>query len=160
MRDGKSESLALFVEQQHEYHDQFALRMFETYIRLREKQRTRTTGFVIYTGNAPNVETYTESCYGFEVSVRFRTFHLPSKSAEELRKDNRAFGQVILAGRLSLDAGDDPELREKYAMEILNLALEQGYDKEKRLLILEFSRRIFRLKDPRISDKVKEEYRM
>ena len=160
MRDGKSESLALFVEQQHEKHDEFPLRMFETYIRLREKQRTRTTGFVIYTGNAPNVETYTESCYGFEVSVRFRTFHLPSKSAEELRKDNRAFGRVILAGRLSLDAGDDLELREKYAMEILNMALEQVNDKEKRLLILEFSRRIFRLKDPRISDRVKEEYRM
>ena len=160
MRDGKSESLALFIEQQHEKHEQFALRVFETYIRLREKRRARTTGFVIYTGNAPNVETYSESCYGFEVSVKFRTFHLPSKSADELSKDERPFGRVILAGYLSLNAGDDLELREKYALEILNTTMERNYDREKSLFILKFARRIFRLKDPRISEKIKEAYNM
>ena len=37
---------------------------------------------------------------------------------------------------------------------------EQNYDKEKRLFILDFSKRIFRLKDPKISQKLKEVYEM
>jgi predicted transposase/invertase (TIGR01784 family) len=66
----------------------------------------------------------------------------------------------MLAGRLSLDAGDDVALREKYASEMLHTTIEANYDKEKKLFILEFSRRIFRLKDPKISPKLKEAYEM
>jgi hypothetical protein len=142
MRDGESENVALFVEQQDREDEDFALRVFETYIRLREKRRVRTTGFAIYTGSSPDVNTYSESCYGFEVSVKFRTFHIPSKSADELRGDKRPFARVVLAGRLSLDAGNDVELREKYAMEILNTTGKQDYDKSERLFILELNLRI------------------
>jgi hypothetical protein len=160
MRDGENGNLALFLEQQHEEDTHFALRMFETYIRLREKRRVRTTGYALYTGNSPDVKTYFESCYGFEVSVKFRTYHLPSKSADELRNDKRPFGRVMLAGRLSLDAGDDTGLRGKYAWEILNTTGEQDYDRKKRLFILDFSRRIFRVNDPRMDQELKEVYEM
>ena len=160
MLGGGNENVALFIEQQHREDEAFGLRVFETFICLREKRRVRTTGFAIFTGSSPNVNTYSESCYGFEVSVKFGTFHLPSKSADELREDKRPFARVMLAGRLSLDAGDDVELREKYALEILDAAGEQDYDKEKRLFILDFSKRIFRLNDPKISQKLKEVYEM
>jgi hypothetical protein len=160
MRDGKNGNVSLFFEQQHETDGEFALRMFETCSRFRERRRTRTTGFAIYTGDSPNVDTYFDSCYGFDVSVKFRTFHLPSNRPDELRGDKRPFARVALAARLSLDAGDDVALREKYALEILNTTREQDYDREKRLFILEFSRRIFRLNDPEISRKLKEEYEM
>jgi hypothetical protein len=160
MRDGKNGNVALFFEQQHETDEEFALRMFDTHGRFRERLRVRTTGFAIYTGDSPNVDTYSESCYGFDVSVKFRTLHIPSKSLDELRGDKLPFARVVLAARLSLDAGDDVELREKYALEILNTTCEQDYDREKRLFILEFSRRIFRLNDPKISRKLKEEYEM
>jgi predicted transposase YdaD len=160
MRDGENGNVALFTEQQDEEDKEFALRVFETYIRMRKRQRARTTGFVIYTGDSPNVDTYSESCYGFEVSVKFRTFHLSSMNVDELRADKRPFGRVVLAARLSLDAGDNVELREKYAAEILNTTDEQGYNRDKRLFILEFSRRIFRLNDPLISKKLKEVYEM
>jgi predicted transposase/invertase (TIGR01784 family) len=66
----------------------------------------------------------------------------------------------MLAGRLSLEAGDDAGAREKYAWEILNTTGEQSYDKDKKLFILDFARRIFRLRDPRINPKVKEAYAM
>ncbi|MDR1622013.1 MAG: hypothetical protein LBS00_06535 [Synergistaceae bacterium] len=45
-------------------------------------------------------------------------------------------------------------------MEILNTTGERDYDRKERLLILEFSRRIFRLSDPKISQKLKEVYEM
>jgi hypothetical protein len=160
MLDGENGNLALFTEQQHENDEEFARRMFDTYIRLREKRRVRTTGFAIYTGNSEDVSTYFESCYGFEVSVKFRTFHISSKSINELESDKRPFGRVVLASRLSLEAGDSPELREKYAREILNSTGEQDYNKEERLFILEFSRRIFRVNDPQISQELKEVYEM
>jgi hypothetical protein len=160
MRDGKNGNVALFFEQQHETDEELALRVFETYVRFREKRRVRTTGFVLYTGDSPNVDTYSESCYGFNVSVKFRTLHIPSKSPDELRGDKHPFARVVLAARLSLDAGDDVKLREKYALEILNTTREEDYGRGERLFILDFSRRIFRLNAPEISRKLKEEYEM
>jgi hypothetical protein len=160
MRSRENGNVAVFVEQQDEKDEHFALRVFETYIRMREKRRVKTTGFAIYTGDSPDVATYSESCYGFEVFVKFRTFHIPSKCPDELRSDKRPFARVVLASRLSLDAGNDVGLREKYAMEILNTTGEQDYDRKKRLFILDFSRRIFRLNDPEIGQKVKEVYEM
>ena len=104
---GENGNVALFIESQHEDDESFALRMFETYVRLREKRRVKTTGLAIFTGNAKDVNTYFDSCYGFKVSVEYNTFHLPSKNLEELRRDKRPFARVALAGRLSLDAGGD-----------------------------------------------------
>jgi predicted transposase YdaD len=43
---------------------------------------------------------------------------------------------------------------------VLNTTGEEDYDREKRLFILEFSRRIFRLSDPKISRELKEAYEM
>jgi hypothetical protein len=143
LKDGKNGNVALFVEQQDERREDFSLRMFETYIRLREKRRLKTTGFAIYTGNMPNIDTYFESCYGFEVSVRFRTLHLPSKSINELSNDERPFALVLLAGRLSQEAGESIELREKYAWEILSRMDERGYNSKEKRTIAKFSGRIF-----------------
>jgi hypothetical protein len=51
-------------------------------------------------------------------------------------------------------------LREKYARELLNMADEMSYDNSQRKYILEFSERIFRLKDPKMSDELREAYNM
>ena len=88
MLDGETGNVALFVEQQHEPNASLPERVFETYIRLREKWRLRTTCIVVYTGSAPNVNTYAESAYGCEISMKYRTYYLPEKSADELRADN------------------------------------------------------------------------
>ena len=160
MLDGETGNVALFAEQQHDPNADIPLRVFETYIRLREKKRLKTTCIVIYTGSAPNVNMFSESCYGCEVSMKYRTYYLPEKTPDELRADNRPFARVMLAARLSLDAGDDVKSREKYAMEIMKATTEQDYDYEQKPFILGFAERIFRLNDPRISDNVKEVYKM
>jgi hypothetical protein len=156
MLDGENGNVAMFIEQQHEPSANLPNRVFSTYIRLREMLRLRTTCIVIYTGSAPNVSTYVESCYGCKVSMEYRTYYLPEKNADELRADKHPFARVMLAGRLSLAAGDNPRLREKYAMEIIETTPES----KNRLFIIDFSRRIFQLDDPEISDSVKEVYKM
>jgi hypothetical protein len=156
MLGGEGENVALFAEQQHEPDADLPRKVFDAYIRVREKWRQRTTCIVIYTGSSPNVNTYAESCYGCEISMKFRTYYLPEKNVDELRADNHPFARVMLIGRLSLDAGDDIKLREKYATEILQTTTEN----DEELFILDFSRRIFRLDDPEISDKLKGEYKM
>jgi predicted transposase YdaD len=153
-------NVTLFIEQQHKNDESLALRMFDTYVRLREKRRVKTTGLAIYTGDAKDVNTYFDSCYGFKVSVEYNTFHLPSKTLEELRRDKRTFARIALAGRLSLDAGDDVAGREQGAWELLNTTSAQEYDDKQRTVILDFSKRIFRLKDPKISLELKEAYKM
>ncbi|MDR1732180.1 MAG: Rpn family recombination-promoting nuclease/putative transposase, partial [Synergistaceae bacterium] len=161
LKEGKNGDLALFIEQQHDTDEDFALRMVETYVRLKElKRHNLTTGFAIFTGNSPDMGFWFDSCYGFEVSVKYRTFHLPSRNLEELRKDRRPFAQVMLAGRLSLDAGDDPALRERYAWEILNRISEQEYSLKDQNCILDFTRRILWLDDAKINPKLREVYKM
>jgi len=160
MLDGETGNVAMFTEQQHDPADDIAERVFQTYIRLREKWRLPTTCIVLYTGSAPNVNTYVEGCYGFKVSVEFRSYCLPEKSAEELRADKHPFARIMQAARLSWLAKGNPKLREKYAEEVLKTAAEQNYDNEKKFFILNFIKKIFRLNAPDISDGVRRDYDM
>jgi hypothetical protein len=66
----------------------------------------------------------------------------------------------MYAGRMSYESGDDVALREKYARELLNMSDEMSYDNSQRKYILEFAERIFRLKDPKMSDELREAYNM
>jgi len=163
---GEDWNVACFAEQQHESdrHEpdsSFGERMFDSYVRLRaQRLRGRTTGFAIFTGDSEDVKSYIETCYGFEVSIKFRTFYLPGYDMEELREDKRPFARVMYAGRLSLGTEDNVALREKYAWELLNTTTEQEYDERQRKFIFEFADRIFWLGDPEISRELKEAYEM
>jgi DNA-binding transcriptional ArsR family regulator len=160
MLDENNGNVAMFCEQQHEPTNELPERVFESYIRIREKWRQRTTCIVIYTGSSLNVNTYAESCFGCEVSIKYRTYYLPEKSAAELRADRHPFALVMLAGRLALDAGDDVKLREKYAEEIAEIMEERGYDEREKFFIINFAEKIFGVREPEISDHVKEVYKM
>ena len=156
MLDGESGNVALFIEQQHELDSDLPRKVFDLYIRIREKWQQPTTCIVIYTGSSPNVSTYVESCFGCEVSIKFRTYYLPEKSADELRADDHPFARVMLAARLALDAGGNVKLREQYAAEIAEITAAN----ERKMFILDFARRILQLDDAEISEHVKGEYRM
>jgi predicted transposase YdaD len=159
--NGGDWNVACIIEQQHENDKDFAVQMFDAWVRMRaQRPAGRTTGFAIYTGDAKNVNFYTESCYGLEASLKFRAFHLASYDLEELRKDKRPFARVMYAGLLSLGIENDVTLREKYAWEILNMTNDEEYDKKQRKFILEFAKRIFWLSDPQMSHEVREAYKM
>jgi hypothetical protein len=66
----------------------------------------------------------------------------------------------MYAGRLSFESGDDLALREKYAWELLNMPGKESYDKRQKKYILEFMCRIFRLRDPGISEDLREAYNL
>ena len=155
MLDEESGNVAMFAEQEHEFNIDLPRKVFDVYVRVREKWRQPTTCIVIYTGDkSSNVNTYVESCFGCKVSMEFRTYYLPEKSAAELRADDHPFARVMLAARLALDAGDDHKLREKYAIEIA----ENTPDNDKKMFILDFAGRILQLDDPEISKHVKGVY--
>jgi predicted transposase/invertase (TIGR01784 family) len=61
---------------------------------------------------------------------------------------------------MSYESGDDLALRERYARELLNMTDEMSYDNSQRKFILEFSERIFRLNDPKMSNELREAYDM
>jgi hypothetical protein len=137
VRGGDNWSIACLIEQQHENDNALSTRLFDSFISLRgQRPPGRTTIFVIYTGDSKNVNFYIETGYGIEVTLKFRTFHLPSYDVEELRRDNNAFARVMYAGLMAYKSGDDVALREKYAMELLNLADEISYDNRQKKLSL------------------------
>jgi hypothetical protein len=146
MQDGVVRNVAMFTEQHHGPAEDIGERVFQTYIRIREKWRLPTTCIVLFTGSAPNVNTYVEGCYGFKVSVEFRSYYLPEKSAEELRANSHPFARIMQAARLSFLAKGKPKLREKYAEEVLKTTAEQGYDDKTELLPAKAGRFFLRLK--------------
>jgi hypothetical protein len=161
VKGGEDWSVACLTEQQHKNDEGFAGRVFGSWVQLRASRPTgRVTGFVIYSGDSKGVNFYTETCYGMEATLKFRIFHVPSYSVPELREDRRPFARVMYAGRLSLESGDDLALREKYAWELLNTTGEEDYDNRQRKFIFEFVGRIFRLSDPKISEGLKEAFKV
>lgn len=64
----------------------------------------------------------------------------------------------MLAGRLSLEAGNDPGQREKYAWELLDATPKQEYDNAERRFILDFASRILRVDAPEASRELKEAF--
>jgi hypothetical protein len=158
---GKDWNVACLAEQQHEHESGFADRMFNSLIRLMASRPDgMVTGFAIYTGDSKNVNSYTRSCYGLEMMIKFRAFHLPSYSIGELREDCRPFARVMYAGRLSLESGNDIAMREKHARELLDMTGERDYDKRQKKFILDFANRIFWLDGPGISQELKEAFEM
>jgi hypothetical protein len=142
VKGGEDWSVACLAEQQdaEEKGERgakgFAARMFDSLVRLMASRPAgRVTGFAVYTGSAKDVNSYTKSCYGMEATIKFRTFHVPSRRIEELRDDKRPFARVMYAGRMSYESGDDVALREKYARELLNMADEMSYDNSQRKFI-------------------------
>jgi hypothetical protein len=160
LMDGEDRNVALLVEQQHYNDETFALKMLEMYVRLREKTRKKTTALAIFTGDMKDVDRFVDTCYGVELNFRYNTFYLPDKDIGKLREDYRPFARVVLAGRLSLEAGDDIGRRERYAWEILETTATYEYDKRSTRFILDFSKGIFRLTDSEISEELKGAYQM
>jgi hypothetical protein len=161
VKGGEDWSVACLAEQQDAHDNSFAARVFDSVVRLRASRPAGgVTGFAIYTGDAKDVNVYKETCYGLEFLLKFRTFHVPSYRVEDLREDKRPFARVMYAGRLSLESGDDVALREKYAWELLKMPGGEGYDKRQKKFILEFVGRIFRLSDPRVSEDLREAFKL
>ncbi|MDR2366669.1 MAG: hypothetical protein LBF58_00945 [Deltaproteobacteria bacterium] len=161
MKDEELGSVIYLIEQQHDNDKNFATRILDSIVRLRRgRPDGRTTVIAIFTGDSEDMNYYEEIFYCMELTLKYRSLHLPSVSVEELRRDNRAFARVLYAGRMAHEIGDNIKLREKHAWELLNMADDNSYDRVQKKVILEFSRRIFFLKDPQISHELKEAYNM
>jgi hypothetical protein len=129
VKGGEDWSVACLVEQQDAEKEDFAACMFDSVVRLRaSRPKARVTGFAIFTGASKDVNLYTETCYGLEFSLKFRSFHIPSYPVKELQMDKRPFACVIYAGRMAYESGDNVALREKYALELLTRTDEISYD--------------------------------
>jgi hypothetical protein len=161
MKGGQNNKIACLIELQHENAEDFGRRMYDLSIRQSTQgQFDMVTACAFFTGGSKNVYFHSETRYGLKITVEFRSFHIQNYEVETLRQDKTPFGRVLYAGLSSFLSGDNLELREKYAWELLDMADDMEYTSKQRRLILEFSRGIFRLNDSKISKKQKEAYNM
>ncbi|MDR0355119.1 MAG: hypothetical protein LBJ64_05230, partial [Deltaproteobacteria bacterium] len=129
VKGGDDCNVACLVEQQHDHKDDFPERIFNSWVRLRaSRPERRVTAIAVYTGNSKDINHYEENCLECEASLKFNTFHLPSCKPEQLREDEHPFACVMYAGLLSYGTEDNAALREKYALEILNMTERRGYN--------------------------------
>ncbi|MDR1978289.1 MAG: hypothetical protein LBQ42_06115 [Synergistaceae bacterium] len=152
--------VTLVLEQQHESDSEFARRIYTEFYRASDRLAYPVTSLAIFTGRKWHAGPYEYECYGTRLYFDYNIFRVAEVDIEALRRDERPFAVVVLAAALMLEAGDDPNYREKYARELLGLMMERNYEKRKKKAILNFVRRVFRLQDDDISQSVKEEWRM
>jgi hypothetical protein len=157
--DGTSHTVGLFTEARHEDDKEFAVKMFQTFYRMTDELKERITTLAIFTGEAMERNEYRYSDYdNLLLSFRYNTYHILSHDIESLRRDERTFAPVVLAARMMLAAKGDPRRRENYALELLNILRERGYDNKLKRMIIDFVRRILRLTKHDISPQIRREF--
>ncbi|MDR1967000.1 MAG: hypothetical protein LBQ36_09840 [Synergistaceae bacterium] len=157
---GESRKVGLFVEQQHEDDEEFALRVFQTFYRMSDSFKEKITALAIFTGGAKDRNEYLYSCYGVELSFRYNTYHILSHDIEELRRDGRAFAPVVLGARMMIAAKGKAPNREKYVRELLNILRERDYDMKRRRFIMKFIGNILNVRSGDISAELRREFYM
>ncbi|MDR1944392.1 MAG: hypothetical protein LBQ19_06175, partial [Synergistaceae bacterium] len=157
---GGIQRVTLLIEQQHEPYSGFARRMYTEFYRASDRLKYPVASLAIFTGKSWYAGPYEYECYGTRLNFEYNVFRVAEADIESLRGDERPFAVVVLAAALMLEAGDDPNYREKYARELLGLMMERNYDKLKKKAILDFVRRVFRVQDDDMSPDIKEEWRM
>jgi hypothetical protein len=160
LKTSESCKVGCVVEQQHEDDKGFAVRIFREFYRLSDRLNDDVTALAIFTGNSRDRNEYKYSCYGANLSFSYNTYHVMSQDIERLKEDERAFAPVVLAARMMMAAGGKPRRREKYALELLKIMRERGYDNAKKSNILRFIRRILRLRDDDINSELRGEFLM
>jgi hypothetical protein len=160
LKGGISKKVCLFIESQHEDDKDFARRMFQTFYRMSDSFNENVTALAIFTGSAKNRDVFSYYCYGVELSFKYNTYHVISQNIKTLRRDDRVFATVVLAGRMMVAANGEPAAREKYALKLLKILRERGYDKKRIRLIMAFVHNILRLKNDDIDPKVRGAFKM
>jgi hypothetical protein len=157
---GESRKVGLFVEQQHEDDETFALRVFQTFYRMSDSFKEKITALAIFTGMSKDRDEYLYSCYGVELSFRYNTYHVLSRGIEELRQDERAFAPVVLAARMMIAAKGKAPNREKYVRELLKILRERDYDMKRRRFIMKFIGNVLNVRNNDISAELRREFYM
>ncbi len=160
LKGGGFRKVGLFIEQQDEDKQDFALSMFQAFYRMSDRLKEQVTALAIFTGRAKDRNEYVYSCYGVNLSFRYNTYHVPSQDLDELRRDERLFAPVVLAARMVIAAQGNPANREKYVRELLKLLRERDYDKERRVSIMRFIGNVMNVDSKDISEELRREFYM
>jgi hypothetical protein len=160
MSGGGVQRAALIVEQQHRNDPDFARRVYTTFYRASDRLLYPVTSLAILTGRGWSARPYEYECYGTKLYFEYNIYSVAEADIDALRRDERPFAVVVLAAALMLEAGGDPNDREKYARELLGLMMERNYDKHTRKMFFNFVRRVFRIQDDDMSPEIKEEWNM
>jgi hypothetical protein len=157
--DGTIRKLGLFTESQHRDDESFEARMFQTFYRMMDNLKEQITALAIFTGDAKDRNEYRYTDYdNLLLLFRYNTYHILSQTIENLRRDERKFAPVILAARMMLEAKGVPGKRENYALELLKILRERGYDIERKRNIIKFVRRILRLAKNDINPEIRRKF--
>jgi hypothetical protein len=100
---GKHEFVTCLIAQHFTKDEDIGARVFEIYVRLRGWRPGRTTVLVIYLDESEDINSHTESMYGVETTLNFKTYHLLKCDIEEVKHDKRAFARIIYPGRMAHD---------------------------------------------------------
>jgi hypothetical protein len=161
MNDGREQPIIVLVEQQSYEDKYFDLRVFQSIINLQaSRPECDVTALVIFTDEFQTGGSYSKTCYGTKISVKFDTIHLPTCGIEELRKDPHIFARIFHAILVSKDK--KVWEAEMYARQVLEDMKLYKYDKEQCDFVTQFVKNIFNFGNniDELSPKFREEFYM
>ncbi|NJO03746.1 MAG: hypothetical protein HC880_20630, partial [Bacteroidia bacterium] len=134
------------------YRDaEFAERMFDYFIRIREKHKQNITVLVIYTDESPSFHPrqYEQRFLGTELTFRFNTFKLRDKKPEDLEVPNNPFSLVMLTAYHGLRKKNQADpVQMKWKFRLTKQLMESGYEAQDLRKIFYFIQNYVSFDDP------------
>lgn len=150
LKDGSIRWLVIHIEIQASDETKFSERMFVYFSRLYEKFGKHITALAVYTGAKipKNHQKFSYELEGTNLSYQFNTFIAKDADLEQLLASANPFAMAVLACRyLQMAKKDGPSLY-RFKLELIKLALEKDYPKERLKALIKFIDYLIELPKP------------
>jgi hypothetical protein len=141
LKDGTEKWILLNVEIEGSNDKDFAKRVFDYNIRIRDKFQVSVATIAVFTGKKSQIRPteYFDQLLGTVLSFKYTAYHVFDHQEEELLKNRNPFSLIALACQKALLEGKipDEELGEE-RLAIVKALLSHGYDRQRIISFLIF----------------------
>ena len=148
LKNGKFRFLILHVEFQGKAERKFVERMFEYFIYIYIKYKTKDiTALALYLGaSRPKIyNIFNLVCFGTKLTYEFNTYTVREQKEDALLKSDNPMAIAILASLYMIKAGQDPNLKFAYKKNLIEIARKKNFDSAKLLRLLNFVKYLVKL---------------
>lgn len=161
LKDGTETWILAHVEIQGYVDDDFALRMFQYYYRIRDKHKKPVIAFAVLTDDNPKFRPteYVEEFLGTKVSYQYNTLKLSDYCPEDFQKTDNLFAFALEVAWYGLKANKPKEGESLYQlkMNLFRRIQKKGYSPNDFRQVLKFIKNYVSFGNPEMLLKFEEE---
>ena len=156
LKEGEESLILLHLEIQDDPIDtpiKLSKRMFQYYIRIRDKLEIDITSMAFLIGEANDSGIHHEENFGTKITYEYNVLHIKGLDAQKLEQSSNPFALAALAGQKVIEAKGNDLQKLNFARELFRLLKAHGYSPQKTTALFLFLEGIF---EPKSKELLKE----